>query len=121
MSTFLDANPGLRGRIALNLHFPDLTAEAAAVAFERLLGRASYELQGVKVEVLEAALSQLRTLPGYANARTIVRFYEAVRVQQERRLTASTAIDSATRADLTALTEGDINAAVSAMRTLTPQ
>ncbi len=109
MSTFIQANPGLRSRFPRTIHFPDFgTDELTAIAHHTAAG-AGYHLDDAAITALREHLHTIPRDQGFGNARLIRNIFEAAVAQHASRIvTVSDPADD----ELSRLTDADIRAAV---------
>jgi probable Rubsico expression protein CbbX len=86
MDQFFASNPGFRSRIAHHIEFPDYTdAELLRIA-EGMLGRNQYGFDAPGRDAMRAYIAARRTLPHFANARSIRNALDRARLRQANRL-----------------------------------
>ena len=86
MQTFLDANPGLRGRFGATIEFPDMTDAQLGDVANSILGDSRLVLTSDAKAALSVAVSALPRGKGFANARAARQLVEGIRTAQSLRL-----------------------------------
>jgi probable Rubsico expression protein CbbX len=106
METFFSSNPGLSSRVAHHIEFEDYaTAELAEIA-ELMLTRDDYRFTEEGRAAFLEYLDRRRTMPRFANARSVRNALERARLRQANRLVALSG--QVTRDDLMLITEQDV-------------
>jgi probable Rubsico expression protein CbbX len=109
MDTFFRSNPGMSSRIAHHIDFPDYTqAELMAIA-QLMLDQMQYHLSASGEKALQEYIERRRSLPAFANARSIRNALDRARLRQASRLLARGGSLLA-REELMALEAADIRA-----------
>lgn len=96
MQVFLDANPGLRSRFDQTVEFDDYSDAVLASILEGMSANTGMTFSPESKEVALTTLAQLRTLPGWGNARSVRKLIEAATARVSQRLGA---LDLATLSD----------------------
>ncbi|MEV4641402.1 AAA family ATPase [Actinoplanes sp. NPDC049548] len=106
METFFSSNPGLSSRVAHHIQFEDYATDELAEIAELMLTRDDYCFtEGGRAAFLEY-LERRRTMPRFANARSVRNALERARLRQANRLVALSG--QVGRDDLMLITEEDI-------------
>lgn len=77
MDVLYTTNQGLRSRI-IEVEFPDFTDAECVAIFRSLAEENDLTIDGEAEALLEETVRKLRAIPGFANGRTIRKFFEAV-------------------------------------------
>jgi probable Rubsico expression protein CbbX len=108
MESFFGSNPGLSSRVAHHIHFEDYAHSELAAIAELMLGRDDYAFTPQAREAFAEYLERRRTMPRFANARSVRNALDRARLRQANRLVA--APGPLRRDDLMLITEHDIRA-----------
>ena len=96
MRDFLDANPGMRSRIARTIEFPDYSAPELAAIFRSMARKNDYILAPDLENGLDAAIAKLtaRRDRTFGNARFVRQLFEDATGRQANRLAESGSLDA---------------------------
>ena len=111
MESFIESNPGLRSRFTRFVDFPDYSPDELTAIFTRMVEEDGYILGPGAIEAVKSILTkeyESRT-GNFGNARLVRNLFERSLTAQANRIVTSTP----TRADLCAVAESDITAAIS--------
>ena len=97
MREFLDANPGMRSRIARTIEFPDYSAKELAAIFRSMAKKNDFTLAPDLEAGLDAAIAKLtaRRDRTFGNARFVRQLFEDATGRQANRLAESGSLDAA--------------------------
>ena len=97
MRDFLDANPGMRSRIARTIEFPDYSAAELAAIFRSMAKKNDFSLAPDLEAGLDAAIAKLtaRRDRTFGNARFVRQLFEDATGRQANRLAESGSLDTA--------------------------
>lgn len=109
MERFFQSNPGLRSRIAHHIDFPDYTADELLAIAQRMLAAQNYRFSGDGYRAFAEYIQLRRTLPHFANARSIRNALDRARLRQASRLYARMG-EKLIQRDLVTLEAEDIRA-----------
>ena len=93
MHEFLSSNPGLQGRFAHTLHFPDFDDSALEEVFRGLVAEQALCLAEDADRGLSAAIGRIPRGPVFANARAARTLFEQTLVRQSARVAADAEAD----------------------------
>jgi probable Rubsico expression protein CbbX len=110
MDTFFRSNPGMSSRIVHHIEFPDYTAEELMAIARLMLARMEYRLSPSGEQALEEYIERRRSLPAFANARSIRNALDRARLRQAGRLLGRGLATQPTRDELMQLEAADIRA-----------
>lgn len=71
MTSLLELNPGLKGRVSETIHFPDYTAEELKEITRVMAAGMRYPIADDAVDLLASRIFETRKQPGFANARDV--------------------------------------------------
>lgn len=108
MTTFVEANPGLRSRFDRTVHFPDYTDDELVVIFERLGTKQRYRPTADALDAVRTLLAAAERGRGFGNARFVRNLFERTIAAHASRLVA---LDAPTDEQLTTLEADDVRAA----------
>jgi probable Rubsico expression protein CbbX len=108
MDTFFRSNPGMASRIAHHIDFPDYSEGELYEIAALMLGKLDYRLDAGAEAALQEYITQRRTQPNFANARSIRNALDRARLRQANRLFA--AGTPVTREALQTISAADIRA-----------
>ena len=96
MRDFLDANPGMRSRIARTIEFPDYSAAELAAIFRSMAKKNDFTLAPALEAGLDAAIAKLtaRRDRTFGNARFVRQLFEDATGRQANRLAESGSLDA---------------------------
>ncbi len=96
MREFLDANPGMRSRIARTIEFPDYSAKELAAIFRSMAKKNDFTLAPDLEAGLDAAIAKLtaRRDRTFGNARFVRQLFEDATGRQANRLAESGSLDA---------------------------
>ena len=96
MRDFLDANPGMRSRIARTIEFPDYSAKELAAIFRSMAKKNDFTLAPDLEAGLDAAIAKLtaRRDRTFGNARFVRQLFEDATGRQANRLAESGSLDA---------------------------
>ena len=96
MRDFLDANPGMRSRIARTIEFPDYSAAELAAIFRSMAKKNDFTLAPDLEAGLDAAIAKLtaRRERTFGNARFVRQLFEDATGRQANRLAESGSLDA---------------------------
>ena len=96
MRDFLDANPGMRSRIARTIEFPDYSAPELAAIFRSMAKKNDFTLAPDLEAGLDAAIAKLtaRRDRTFGNARFVRQLFEDATGRQANRLAESGSLDA---------------------------
>ena len=96
MSDFLDANPGMRSRIARTIEFPDYSAAELAAIFRSMAKKNDFTLAPDLEAGLDAAIAKLtaRRDRTFGNARFVRQLFEDATGRQANRLAEEGSLDA---------------------------
>ena len=96
MRDFLDANPGMRSRIARTIEFPDYSAAELAAIFRSMAKKNDFTLAPDLEAGLDAAIAKLtaRRDRTFGNARFVRQLFEDATGRQANRLAESGSLDA---------------------------
>ena len=106
METFFSSNPGLSSRVAHHIQFEDYATDELAEIAELMLTRDDYCFTEAGRAAFLEYLERRRTMPRFANARSVRNALERARLRQANRLVALPG--QVGRDDLMLITEEDI-------------
>ncbi|MEV8508604.1 AAA family ATPase [Actinoplanes sp. NPDC051475] len=106
METFFSSNPGLSSRVAHHIQFEDYATDELAEIAELMLTRDDYCFTEAGRAAFLEYLERRRTMPRFANARSVRNALERARLRQANRLVALPG--QVGRDDLVLITEEDI-------------
>ncbi|HVJ53842.1 MAG TPA: CbbX protein [Aliidongia sp.] len=86
MERFFTSNPGFRSRIAHHVDFPDYVEDELISIAELTLSRQNYRFSPAARETFERYIAIRKTLPHFANARSIRNALDRARLRQANRL-----------------------------------
>ncbi len=86
MERFFASNPGFRSRIAHHIEFPDYTDEELLRIAESMLSRQEYAFDASSREAMRDYIAARKTLPHFANARSIRNALDRARLRHANRL-----------------------------------
>lgn len=86
MTTFIDANPGLRSRFPRTIHFPDFDDEELVAIAHHTAANAGYHFDDDAIVVLRDHLRAAPRDRGFGNARLVRNLFEASVAQHASRL-----------------------------------
>jgi probable Rubsico expression protein CbbX len=109
MDTFFRSNPGMSSRIAHHIDFPDYTPHELLAIAQLMLAQMQYGLSPEAELTLREYIERRRSLPHFANARSIRNALDRARLRQASRLFAGGA-GLVSRHDLTTIEAADIRA-----------
>ena len=108
MEVFLDRNPGLRSRIAFNVHFEDYNEDNLVDIFKLLVSENKLKMaEGVEEKFRCIARTALET-KNFGNGRFVRNMFERARMAQAERVMSISA-ECITDSDLTTLIEEDFS------------
>jgi ATPase family associated with various cellular activities (AAA)/AAA lid domain len=115
MAAFLESNPGLRSRFPRVISFPDYSADELFEIFCRIADQNRYVISDDGRRILQTEMDHLRQKrgPDFANAREVRNLFERVISMQADRVGSLKVVSDA---ELTTITEADVNLAVSSTR-----
>jgi SpoVK/Ycf46/Vps4 family AAA+-type ATPase len=118
MTAFLESNPGLRSRFPRVIWFPDYSAGELVEIFCRIADQNRYVISDDARRILQTEMDHLREKrgPSFANARDVRNLFERVISMQADRVGSLKVVSDA---ELTTITEADVNLAVSPTRAAT--
>jgi Holliday junction resolvasome RuvABC ATP-dependent DNA helicase subunit len=105
MAELVDANPGLKSRFTLTIHFPDYTTDELVAIFELIAGAKRYHLDDGGRERLRGIVDAEPRGRGFGNGRFVRNVFEAAVGLQALRLAD---VEDPTDDQLTTLTADDI-------------
>ena len=76
MTSFIQANPGLRSRFPKTIHFPDYTDDELVAIFRSMAERNHYGVANDAAEALRRTLSAIDRSKGFGNARVTRNLFE---------------------------------------------
>ncbi len=91
MTTFLDANPGLRSRLPRTIHFPDYSTDELMAIFDTLCHQGSYRLTDDGRARLRSIFESEPRGKGFGNGRLARNVFEAAIGHQAGRIVTMTA------------------------------
>ncbi|ROP33889.1 AAA family ATPase [Couchioplanes caeruleus] len=106
METFFSSNPGLSSRVSHHIQFEDYGTDELAEIAELMLTRDAYRFTDAAREAFQEYLDRRRTMPRFANARSVRNALERARLRQANRLVALSG--KVSRDDLMLITEEDV-------------
>jgi len=107
METFFRSNPGFRSRIAHHVEFPDYADDELLVIAELMLREQNYEFESPARAAFADYIARRRTMPHFANARSVRNALDRIRLRQANRLVGD--LDRAlTREDVTRIEASDV-------------
>ncbi len=86
MDRFFASNPGFRSRIAHHIEFPDYTDEELLRIAESMLAQQEYAFDASSREAMRDYIAARKTLPHFANARSIRNALDRARLRHANRL-----------------------------------
>jgi probable Rubsico expression protein CbbX len=86
MENFFNSNPGFRSRIAHHIEFPDYADEELLRIAESMLAQQDYRFDTEGRAAMEDYIAVRRSLPHFANARSIRNALDRARLRQANRL-----------------------------------
>ena len=86
MESFLQANEGLRSRIAFHLDFPDYTAEELWQIMELMVQERDYEMANGVYEKCMSVFNKACAMDGFGNGRFVRNYLDQVILRQAERL-----------------------------------
>lgn len=86
MSSFVDANPGLRSRFPKTIHFPDYSTDELVQIFESIGKGQKYTLEPDARDRLRALLDAQPRVRGFGNGRLARNLFESMVARQASRL-----------------------------------
>lgn len=89
MTDFYRSNPGLSSRVAHHIDFPDYSEVELMAIAQLLLKQQDYQFSDEAVLAFQDYISRRRTLPFFANARSIRNAIERLRLRHANRLFSS--------------------------------
>ena len=109
MQRFFGSNPGLSSRMAHHIDFPDYTPAELLDIAQLMLRQMQYTLSADAQAALSEYIERRRSLPGFANARSIRNALDRARLRQASRLFAQRGSALAAN-DLVTIEAADIRA-----------
>lgn len=107
METFIQANPGLRSRFPIHIHFPDYTLDELVQIGELMMSKRQYELTPQAKTAFRRMLLNMNLIHPYSgNARMVRNIVEKTIRQQAVRLYTK---PNPTREELISITEADLS------------
>lgn len=94
MTTFIDANPGLKSRFTRTLHFSDYTTEELVEIFAKLGERNEYRASEGALATVAAVIATEPRDRGFGNARYVRNLFEAAVAHQAGRVSELTDPDT---------------------------
>lgn len=85
MKTLLSVNPGFESRIQFTLDFPDYTREELGEIAKVFIAKKRYKIEDSALERLLDVTDYYRSLPNFANARTVRNIIDQVLMNQNLR------------------------------------
>ncbi len=89
MDIFFRSNPGMAGRIAHHIDFPDYSQDELLQISEMMLAKMQYRLADDAVEVLREYIGRRMQQPRFSNARSMRNALDRARLRQANRLFAA--------------------------------
>src|SRR6185369_15246064 len=86
MDRFFGSNPGLSSRMAHHIDFPDYTPAELLDIAQLMLRQMQYTLSAEALAALREHIERRRSLPSFANARSIRNALDRARLRQASRL-----------------------------------
>ncbi len=108
MTTFVEANPGLRSRFDRTVHFPDYTDDELVSIFDRLGAKQRYVPTPDALEEVRTTIAAVERGRGFGNARFVRNLFERTIAAHASRLVT---IEAPTDEQLTTLEADDVRAA----------
>jgi probable Rubsico expression protein CbbX len=109
METFYKSNPGLSSRVTNHIDFPDYTVQDLCVISELLLEEEQYKVAPSAKVILYDYIGQLKTLPFFANARTVRNLVDKLRMIHADRIFNSERNHILTKGDLSIIVDEDVS------------
>ncbi len=88
MTTFIDANPGLKSRFTRTLHFADYTVDELVEIFVKLGAKHEYTASDGALAVVQAMIASEPRDRGFGNARYVRNLFEEAVARQAERVAA---------------------------------
>ena len=85
MKNMLSSNPGFESRIQFTLDFPDYTREELGLIAKLFVAKKKYEIEDSALNRLLDVTEYFRSLPNFANARTVRNILDQVLLNQNLR------------------------------------
>ena len=108
MEAFLDRNPGLRSRIAFNIHFEDYNEDNLVDIFKLLVAENKLNLADGVEDRVRSIFSKALEMKNYGNGRFVRNLFERARLAQAERVMTIPA-ECINDSDLTTLLEEDFS------------
>lgn len=107
MEHFFHSNPGMNSRIGLHIEFSDYSIDDLMIIARKILQEQDYQFSPEAENAFQEYLIRRKTMPHFANARSVRNAIDRARLRQASRL-LSTGSNHITRQDLITIEAADI-------------
>ncbi|BAZ06039.1 AAA family ATPase [Calothrix sp. NIES-3974] len=107
MEHFFHSNPGMNSRIGLHIEFGDYSIDDLMIIARKILQEQDYQFSPEAENAFQEYLIRRKTMPHFANARSVRNAIDRARLRQASRL-LSTGSNHITRQDLITIEAADI-------------